>query len=144
MSVLIRTITAEDPRIIRALRKCRNVEIVAFVADADELEAQMPKLRPDVAVIDLALPRLHGSAGIARVHEAAPQCRLLVVTAQHADELVVPMVRAGAAGYLQKDMVRHELCEAIEALARGDVYYDERAVRVLAAGLADNPDSLAT
>ena len=66
-----------------------------------------------------------------------PKCRILVLIARHADELVVPIVSAGASGYLPKSVIDEELGEAIDALARGEVYFDPQAIKVLATQLVE-------
>lgn len=138
MKAPTRVLAADDPRIVSALREHSGIEVVALASDGDELLAQAIETRPDVAVIDLAMPFLGGTAAIERVHAALPHCRLLVLTARYSDELVVPIVSAGASGFLSKSVADDELSEAIDALARGEVYFDPQAIKVLATQLIES------
>lgn len=138
MTAPTRVLAADDPGIIRALRERKNVEVVGLVSDGEQLLKQALESRPDIAVIDLALPRLDGALAISRLSAALPKCRLLVLTARHSDELVIPIVSAGASGYLEKSSKVEELGRAIDALARGEVYFDPQAIKVLAMQLVES------
>ena len=72
------------------------------------------------------------SRGVRRIHEALPQIRLLVLTAHEEEEYVLPLVRAGASGYLIKDSAVAELLAAVRALYAGQGYFCPSAARALA------------
>lgn len=138
MKAPTRVLAANDPGIVLALNERSDVEVVGLVSDGEELLTKAVNAMPDVAIVDLAMPRLEGTRAIERIAAALPACKILVLTARHADELVVPIVSAGASGYLVKATAAHELGSAIDALSRGDVYYDPQAIKVLAAQLVED------
>jgi DNA-binding NarL/FixJ family response regulator len=86
---------------------------------ADALEV-VASLRPDVVLMDLRMPRLEGAAAIRALAEQGATARVLVLTTYDTDTDVVPVLEAGAIGYLLKDSPRDELVRAIHAAARGE------------------------
>lgn len=138
MTAPTRVLAANDPGIVLALSERSNVELVALVSDGEQLVKEAVHAKPDVAIIDLAMPRLDGALAISRLRSVLPSCKLLVVTARHSDELVIPIVSAGASGYLPKSVSSEELGRAIDALARGEVYFDPQAIKVLATRLVES------
>lgn len=122
--------------IVRILGESGRAEVVAEARDGLEAIAQALATKPDIVIIDLSMPRLSGLEAIHSIHSALPRCRLLVVTMHRDEEYVVPIVRAGASGYLLKENVATELDDAIDALSRGEVYFGEQATRILAEQLA--------
>jgi DNA-binding NarL/FixJ family response regulator len=85
-----------------------------------------------VAVVDLTMPRLSGLEAVRRIHEEMPQIRVLALTVHEEEEYVLPVVRAGASGYLVKDSAVAELLAAVRALHAGQGYFGPQAARVLA------------
>jgi DNA-binding NarL/FixJ family response regulator len=85
-----------------------------------------------VAILDLSMPRLTGLEAVRRIHETLPQTRILVLTVHEEEEYVLPLVRAGASGYLVKDSAVGELLAAVRALHAGQGYFGPQAARVLA------------
>lgn len=88
--------------------------------------------RPDVALLDIAMPELSGLAVLHQVTAAKLPTRILLLSMYDNDEYVAEAVRAGAGGYLVKDAAVEELALALEALERGDVYLSPAISRKLA------------
>jgi len=107
-------------------------EVVAEAADGLEAVEKALATRPEVAILDLSMPRLTGLEAVRRIHEALPQTRVLVLTVNEEEEYVLPLVRAGASGYLIKDSAVAELLAAVRALHAGQGYFGPQAARVLA------------
>lgn len=133
----IRVLVADDHRIVREglvslLAEGGDCAVVAEAADGVEAIEQALATRPDVAVIDLTMPRLGGLEAVRRIREQAPHTRVLVLTVHEEEEYVLPAVRAGAAGYLVKDSAASELLAAVRALAAGQGWFGPQAARVLA------------
>lgn len=122
--------------IARTLRQCSGIDIVAETIDGVDAIQQALDTKPDIAVIDVSMPRLSGLEAVHGIHSILPRCKLLVVTTAHDDEYVVPIVKAGASGYLLKEKLATELDDAIRALSAGDVYFGQTATRILAERLA--------
>jgi DNA-binding NarL/FixJ family response regulator len=133
----VRVLIADDHTLVRKglvslLAESGECEVVAEAADGLEAVEKAQATRPDVAILDLSMPRLSGLEAARRIHEALPQTRVLVVTAHEEEEYVLPMVRAGASGYLIKDSAVAELLAAVRALHAGQGYFGPHAARVLA------------
>lgn len=133
----IRVLVADDHTIVRQglvamLRESGDCDVVAEAADGLEAVEKALETRPDVAVMDLTMPRLSGMEAVRRIHQQLPNTRILVLTVHEEQEYVVPIVRAGAAGYLVKDSAVTELLAAVKALHRGQGYFGPQAARVLA------------
>ncbi len=132
-----RVLLADDHTIVRQglvrlLADAGDCEVVAEASDGMEAVEMARRDRPDVAVLDLTMPRLSGLEAARRIHEELPKTRILVLTVHEEEEYVVPVIRAGASGYLVKDSAAEELLAAVRALARGEGYFGPQAARVLA------------
>jgi DNA-binding NarL/FixJ family response regulator len=139
----VRVLVADDHTVVRQgivnlLNSSEEVEVVAEASDGAEAMRRALETRPDVAVLDVSMPRLNGIEAARRIHEALPQTRILVLTMHDEDEYIVRMVRAGASGYILKDGVVSELIAGILAVSKGKSYFapDTIAVRALRASLA--------
>jgi len=133
----VRVLVADDHTIVRQglvklLVESGECEVVAEAADGLEAVEKAQATRPEVAILDLSMPRLSGLEAVRRIHEALPQTRVLVLTAHEEQEYVLPIVRAGASGYLIKDSAVSELLAAVRALRAGQGYFGPQAARVLA------------
>jgi DNA-binding NarL/FixJ family response regulator len=124
---------------------------VGEASDGREAVTEAARLRPDVAVLDVRMPRLDGLAATESIL-AAPgnDTRVLVLTTYDADEYVYRALRAGASGFLLKSLAPEELVSALRVAARGDALIDpsvtRRLVAKFATGLeprADEPAELA-
>jgi DNA-binding NarL/FixJ family response regulator len=98
----------------------QDLEVVGEAATGGEALALVPRVRPDVALVDLRMPELDGVATIRALRERHPDVRVLVLTTFDSDRDVVSAIEAGATGYLLKDAPRAELFRAIRAAARGE------------------------
>ncbi len=134
---LTRVLVADDHTIVRQgvislLEESGEVQVVAEAADGIEAVEKALATRPDIAILDLTMPRLNGLEAVRRIHEQLPQTRILVLTVHEEDEYVIPIVRAGASGYLVKDAAVKELMSAVSALQKGQGYFGPQAARALA------------
>ncbi len=133
----VRVLVADDHTLVRRglvslLTESGECEVVAEASDGLEAVALAEATRPEVAIIDLSMPRLPGLETVRRIHQLLPATRLLVLTAHEEEEYVPPLVRAGASGYLLKDSAVAELLAAVRALRAGQGYFGPQAARVLA------------
>jgi DNA-binding NarL/FixJ family response regulator len=99
-----------------------NVEVVGEAADGEAGVQQAQRLRPQVVLMDLRMPRVNGVEATRRLRTCAPSSRVIVLTTFDDDEDVFEALRAGAVGYLLKDAPRDKLLEAIRAAARGESF----------------------
>ena len=94
-------------------------EVLGEAGDGAEAIAAGEKLRPDVILMDLRMPRTDGVTAIKELAKRGVPARVLVLTTYDTDSDVLPAIEAGATGYLLKDSPREELFRAVEAAARG-------------------------
>ncbi|MFD5462294.1 response regulator [Kitasatospora sp. NPDC127059] len=120
----IRVLVAEDQAAVRAalvmiLRAEPGFEVVGQAADGEEAVRLALELRPDVVLMDVQMPRLDGVSATRQVVEAGA-AQVLVLTTFDLDEYVYGALRAGAAGFLLKDLEADTLVEGIRTVARGE------------------------
>jgi DNA-binding NarL/FixJ family response regulator len=121
---VIRVLIADDHAVVREglrafLALQDDVEVVAEAADGEEAVAAAERLTPDVALVDLVMPRVDGIEAIRRIRAAQPQTRVIVLTSFVDEDKMLPAVRAGASGYLLKDVQPQELVGAIRTVHGG-------------------------
>jgi DNA-binding NarL/FixJ family response regulator len=121
----IRILIAEDQALVRRgtsvlLSMEPDMEVVGQACDGVEAIAMAAQLRPDVVLMDLHMPRLGGVAATREITKTLAGTQVLVLTTLNDDETVFEAVRAGAHGYLLKDVTEQELLDTIRALRRGE------------------------
>ena len=117
-----------------------DVEVVGEAADGDEAVAAAERLEPDVVLMDLVMPGTDGVEAIRRLRERGVSSRVIVLTSFVDDDKLFPAVRAGAAGYLLKNVQPQELVSAIRAVHAGESPVDPAvAGRLLAEVAAPSP-----
>ena len=139
-SDLIRVVLADDHAVVRAglkavLGTARDIDIVGEAKDGKEAVALAERLNPDVVVMDLSMGGADGAEATKEIVAKGLATRVLILTMHAEEDYLVPLLEAGAAGYLVKSAADRELVDAVRAVARGDVYVRPSAARVLAKGL---------
>src|SRR5438309_459007 len=99
-----------------------DLEVIGEAGNGEEAIRLARKLAPGVVLMDLQMPVLDGVEATRRLHAELPDCRVIVLTTFDDDELVFDGLRAGAVGYLLKDVSSEKLSEAIRAAARGESF----------------------
>jgi DNA-binding NarL/FixJ family response regulator len=141
----IRVMLVDDHALVRegvrhVLSATPGVEVVAEAGDGDAAVRLALETRPDIVLLDLSLPGPGGLEVTARLREALPQVRVLILSVHDHPEYVLGAVRAGAQGYLRKDTSPAELREALRAVARGESYFSPPVARHLTAAVrGDTP-----
>jgi DNA-binding NarL/FixJ family response regulator len=134
---VIRVLLADDHAMFRSgmralLDTQPDFECVGEAADGREAVAETARLRPDVTVLDVRMPRLDGLAATEAILSApGNDTRILVLTTYDADEYVYRALRAGASGFLLKSLSPEELVAAMRVAARGDALIDPSVTRRL-------------
>jgi two-component system response regulator NreC len=127
MSNKIRILLADDHGVVRQgfrriLEAQPDLEIVGEAANGREAVELAALLKPDVVVMDVAMPELNGIEATRRVVEESPRTRVLALS-MHKDSVYVrEILRAGAVGYLLKDSIDADLLAAVKSVARGEGY----------------------
>ncbi len=132
----IRVLLVDDQELIRlgfrlVLDEEPDLEVVGEAADGIEAVERAHALQPDVVVMDVRMPRLDGVAATARITDAQPRTRVLVLTTFDVDEYAFGALEAGASGFLLKDAQRDDLVAAIRAVHRGDAMLSPRVTRLM-------------
>lgn len=113
-----------------------DLDVAGEAANGEEALRQAEILRPDVVLMDLRMPVLDGVTATRRLKETRPSSRVIILTTFDDDEYVFDGLRAGAAGYLLKDVSSEKLVEAIRATARGDSFLQPNIAAKLVAEFA--------
>ena len=134
---MIRILLADDHTVLReslaaVLRTSGDCVVVGEASDGIEAIERAMTLRPDVAVVDISMPRLSGIEVTRRIATQLPRTRVLVLTMHEEEEYVLHMIRAGASGYLVKRAATAELLTAVRAIAAGGVHFGAHAAKALA------------
>jgi DNA-binding NarL/FixJ family response regulator len=128
----VRALVVDDQALIREglaiiLDAQPDIEVVGQAADGREAIALASRLQPDVVLMDIRMPRLDGLAATRGIKRRYPSIQILILTTYSEDELIFEGIRAGASGYLLKDITREQLADAVRGAARGEAQID-RAV----------------
>ena len=123
----VRLLLVEDHTIVREglralLSRYDNVEVVGEARDGVEALEQVDKLHPDIVLMDVAMPRMNGMEATRLIHERHPETKVIILT-QYSDKYYVrSLLKAGATGYILKDVLGDELIRAITTVMGGEPY----------------------
>ena len=137
---LIRVVVADDHAVVRSglkavLGTARDIEIVAEAGSGREAIAAVNRFHPDVVLMDLTMADTDGLTATKTITDQGSTTRVLVLTMHTEEEYLVQVLQAGAAGYVVKSAADRELLDAVRTVARGDMYVQPSAARVLARGI---------
>ncbi len=126
----IRVMLADDHTLVRAgiralLEKLPGVEVVGEADDGREVLKLIKLHRPDIVLMDIAMPGLNGLEAAARMAKEFPDVRVIILSMHHNEEYVWQALKAGAAGYLLKKAATAELATALQHVAHGQVYLSQ-------------------
>ena len=120
----IRVLLADDHGILRAglralLGNEPDIDVIGEAADGEEAVVQTVALDPDVVVLDIAMPRLDGLEATRRIRDRGLRAKVLILTVHAEERYLLPVLRAGGAGYVLKSGADTDLLDAIRTVARG-------------------------
>jgi DNA-binding NarL/FixJ family response regulator len=138
-------VLADDQRVVREglaslLGLLPDIEVLGTASDGEEAIALVERLRPDVVLMDLRMPRCDGVAATRRLREQGSITKVVVLTTYADDRSVVEALRAGARGFLTKDAGAEEIQRAIAAVVRGDAAIDPAVQHHLVAAVTEQPE----
>ncbi|NNN31781.1 response regulator transcription factor [Streptomyces sp. S3(2020)] len=136
----VRVLVVDDQQLIRdgiaALLSIRpGITVVGTAVNGREAVEKAVELAPDVVLMDVRMPELDGVEAVAVLRGRAPECRVVMLTTFDDEEYVVQALRAGASGYLLKDLPAEELAHAIRLAHSGVTQLDSSVAARLAAAL---------
>ncbi len=132
----IRVLLADDHAILSAglrafMGDYDDIEVVGEACDGEEAVALAAELRPDVVLMDIAMPGMNGIDATRLVREQHPETRVLVLTQHEERQYVLALLRAGASGYILKRALGSDLITALRTVANGDVFLYPGASRAV-------------
>ncbi len=121
----IRVLIADDHAVVREgtrqiLEQEPDMEVVAEAGDGEETVRLAGSSKPDVAIVDIAMPKMDGIEATKRIKSSYPQVAVLILSAYDDDQFVFSLLEAGAAGYLLKSVRGRELVDAVRAVYGGE------------------------
>jgi two-component system, NarL family, response regulator NreC len=132
----IRILLADDHAVVRdgvraLLEKQTDMEVVAEAADGREAAQMAEELRPDVVIMDIAMPSLNGIDATRRILAARPQIAVVILSMHQDESYVLRSLKAGAKGYLLKDSLRSDVPDAIRAVVQGRSFLSRKISRMM-------------
>jgi DNA-binding NarL/FixJ family response regulator len=121
----IRILIADDHAVVREgtrriLEQEPDMEVVGEAGDGEEAVNLATSLKPDVAIVDVSMPKMDGIEATRRIKAACPSINVLILSAYDDDQFIFSLLEAGAAGYLLKSIRSRELLDAIRAVYSGE------------------------
>ena len=144
----IRVLVADDQAVVRQgvvllLSTSGDIEVAGEASDGPEALRLALDLRPDVALVDLRMPGLDGAQVTERIVSAGTGTRVLILTTYADDDAVMPALRAGAVGYLTKDVTSEALLAAVRDVALGRTVLDSAVQQRLVQLVVNEPGAAA-
>jgi DNA-binding NarL/FixJ family response regulator len=132
----IRVLITDDHAIVRdgicaLLALTGDIEAVGEATNGREALEMVKKLAPDLVLMDIAMPLMDGLEATRRIHKEFPQTKVVVLTQYEDREYVLPVIEAGAGGFVSKTAASSELTSAIRSVYRGDSFLSPSIARLL-------------
>ena len=133
----IRVLLVDDHTILRVglrsfLGYYDDIEVVGEANDGAAAAALVKELQPDVVLMDIAMPGVNGIQATRLIREQYPETKVLILSQYEDSQYVLPLLRAGASGYILKDALGTDLLNALRGVARGETFLGPSIVKVLA------------
>ncbi len=139
----LRLLIVDDQGLVRAgfrmILERAGFDVVAEAGDGEEAVAEALSSRPDLVLMDVRMPRMDGIEATRRVIAQAPRTKVVVLTTFDLDEYVYAAIRAGASGFLLKDVAPVDLAHAVRVVHRGDVLLAPALTRRLLERFVNRP-----
>jgi len=121
----IKILIADDHALVRdgtrqILEHEKDLKVVAEAGDGDEAVELATRFKPDVAIVDISMPKLDGIEATKQIKALCPSIAVLILTAYDDEQFIFSLLEAGAAGYLLKSIRGHELVDAVRAIYAGE------------------------
>lgn len=134
---LIRVLLVDDHAVVRAglkavLATAKDIDVVGEAKNGREAVTLAERLNPDVIVMDLSMDEMDGATATKEIVAKGLASRVLILTMHAEDDYLVPVLEAGASGYLVKSAADRELVDAVRSVAHGEQYLQAAAARTLA------------
>ena len=136
---MIRIVIADDHQLVRQsivslIEKAEDMEVVGEAADGHETLNLVQRKRPDVAMVDIAMPLLNGIETTRRIQTLSVDTRVVILSMHSDEDVVRQALRCGASGYLLKRSVVEELLIAIRSANKGEIYLSPSIAQTVLSG----------
>ena len=132
----IRVLLAEDHTLVRAgirvlLEECGWIKVIAETGEGNEALRLVKKERPDLVLMDIAMPGLNGIEATARIKKEYPETKVIILSMYANEEYVLQALRDGASGYLLKDCAFEEVIQAVRTVAADSTYLGTKITEIV-------------
>jgi two-component system response regulator NreC len=132
----IRVLLVDDHTILRQglcalLKYYDDVEVVGEAKDGAESITRVAELKPDIVLMDIAMPGMNGLEATQRIRREYPDVRVLILTQHEDPQYVLPLLQAGAAGFVSKSALGEDLINALRVVARGEAFLYPTAATIV-------------
>jgi DNA-binding NarL/FixJ family response regulator len=132
----ITIVLADDHKMVRDglksfLSKISDFEIVAEVQDGEQLLSVYEKSMPDIALVDISMPRINGLEALRNLHEQNPMAKIIILSMHEEPDYIMKAIQNGAKGYLLKNTDEKELEMAIRTVAQGGKYFNSTVSSIM-------------
>ncbi|MBI5302554.1 MAG: response regulator transcription factor [Chloroflexi bacterium] len=146
MSKPIRVLLVDDHAIVREgigslLSHQKDIKIIGQAVDGKQAIDAVTQLKPDVVLMDITMPVMNGLDATREIHKLFPDTRVLVLTQHENKEYIMPLLQAGAVGYISKRARANELIHAIHAVHDSGAYLPPSITHLVVNALADAPNA---
>ena len=135
----VRIMVADDHEVVRRglctlIQSEPNLEVCGEAADGRQAVEQAAQLRPEIAIVDIAMPVLNGLEATRQILKANPKIKILILTLHDSDQVVRDVLGAGARGFLLKSDAARDLVVAVEAVRRDKTYFTSKVSAMVLEG----------
>jgi len=141
----MKIVIADDHGIVRSgvkllLNRQEDMEVVAEAEDGVDAVARVVEHRPDVAILDVSMPRMTGLQATHEIKQQSPETQVLILSMHDDQRYLFEALRAGASGYVLKAAADQDLVEAVRAASRGEPFLTSAAQQALITGFLNRGD----
>jgi DNA-binding NarL/FixJ family response regulator len=134
-----RILIADDHDVVRSglrmlLRSSPDFSIVAEAADGEEAVRLVEKHKPDIAILDISMPKVDGIEATKMIRKNSPDVKIIILTVHEDEEYVYEILKAGASGYLLKNVGKKEIFEAVRSAMTGERFFSPGISRMIIDG----------
>ncbi len=138
----IRVLLVDDHTILRVglrafLRYHDDIQVIGEAQDGNEALARVDELHPDVVLMDIAMPGMNGIEATRQIRERYSDTRVLILSQYNDPQYILPLLRAGASGYILKDALGTDLVTAVRTVANGETFLCPSVAKTLAQEIRD-------
>ncbi|WP_304507846.1 response regulator [Anaerotignum sp.] len=139
----IKVFLADDHKILRQslvilLSQQENIEVVGEAADGVEAFKNILDLKPDIAILDISIPKLNGIDLAIKLKQSSPETKNIILTMHKSEEFVIMALQAGVKGYVLKDNALEELIQSIETVDNGNIFLSQGVTQLVVNGYLNN------